>query len=205
MFETGRATRRHLGWPLSARHRTGLLHPSRPCPAEGPSAECFDGSLPRHPPEGGPGACPSVLPLSPDQIALAALLPDVMWKHPTTTTGGTGRGELAADATSRANRKHLTSRRETLCRGTLKRSFPGPTSHAGTEDFQTCWPRRAVQTLEGTGIQRVQRKTRDPRLRTASNTRTRRLKVVPNRPLRRPKGTHPRQLPGFHTPWAIGS
>src|SRR5882762_6571301 len=26
-------------------------------PAEGPSAECFDRSLPRHPPEGGPGAC----------------------------------------------------------------------------------------------------------------------------------------------------
>ena len=69
------------------RHRTGLLHPSRPCLAEGPSAECFDGSLPRHPPEGGPGACPSVLALSPDQIALAALLPDVMWRHPTTTPG----------------------------------------------------------------------------------------------------------------------
>jgi len=25
-------------------------------PAEGPSAECFDRPLPRHPPEGGPGA-----------------------------------------------------------------------------------------------------------------------------------------------------
>src|SRR5262245_29274150 len=33
-------------------------------PAEGPSAEWFDRSLPRHPPpnRGGPGACPSVPP-----------------------------------------------------------------------------------------------------------------------------------------------
>jgi len=29
---TGRATRRHPGWPLSTRRRAGLLHPSRPCP-----------------------------------------------------------------------------------------------------------------------------------------------------------------------------
>src|SRR5690242_17911179 len=96
----GRATRRHPGWPLSVRHRTGLLHPSRPCPAEGPSAECFDGSLPRHPPEDGPGACPSVLPLSPDQIALASLLPDVMWKASYHNPGRDCAGELAGDVTS---------------------------------------------------------------------------------------------------------
>src|SRR5207244_7891433 len=31
-------------------------------PAEGPSAEWFDRSLPRHPPVGGPGACRTRLP-----------------------------------------------------------------------------------------------------------------------------------------------
>src|SRR5262245_17248890 len=49
-------TRRHPEWPLSACHHAGLLHSSRPCLAEGPSAEWFDRSLPRHPPAGGPGA-----------------------------------------------------------------------------------------------------------------------------------------------------
>src|SRR2546421_2508584 len=43
-------TRRHPGWPLSARHHAGLLHPSRPCPPRD------------HPPNGSIGPCLVIRP-----------------------------------------------------------------------------------------------------------------------------------------------
>src|SRR6185503_2997702 len=55
------ATRRHAGWSLSARHRAGLLHPSRLCPPRD------------HPPNASIGPCLVIRPKA--DLALVVSLP----------------------------------------------------------------------------------------------------------------------------------